>query len=131
MGDWKTPEDVKYSKSDEWYRVEGDIITMGITDYAQDQLSDVVYVELPDVGDSFSAGDSIGVVESVKAASDVYTSVGGEVTETNTNLEDEPEKVNEDPFGDGWFIKLKCDDLAALDDLMDSKTYAEYCENRD
>ena len=131
MSKWKTPDGLKYSESDEWYQVTDDVVTLGITDYAQDQLSDVVYVELPEVGTNFSAGDSYAVVESVKAASDVYTLVGGEVVEVNSVLEDEPEKVNEDPYEAGWFIKIKTSDTSPLDSLMDSKAYAEYCENRD
>jgi glycine cleavage system H protein len=128
---WKTPDGLKFAESDEWFKVDGDTVTIGISDYAQDQLNDIVYVELPDVGSTLEAGDSFGVVESVKAASDVYTAVGGEVIEVNSALEDEPEKVNEDPFGDGWIVKLKASDTSALDDLMDAKAYAEYCENRE
>ncbi len=131
MASWKTPDGYKYSKSDEWYHVEGDVVTMGITDYAQDQLSDIVYVELPEAGASFPAGEAIGVVESVKAASDIYSAVGGEVTAVNSALEDEPEKVNEDPYEKGWFIKLKASDLGPLDTLMDSAAYADHCANRD
>lgn len=128
---WKTPDGLKYAESDEWYKVDGDVVTIGITDYAQDQLNDIVYVELPDVGDSFDAGDSFGVVESVKAASDMYAAIGGEVVEVNSALEDEPEKVNEDPFGDGWMVKVKVSDTNPLDGLMDAKAYAQYCENRE
>jgi len=128
---WKTPDGLKYAESDEWFKVEGDIVTVGISDYAQDQLSDVVYVELPDVGDTLDAGDSFGVVESVKAASDIYTVVGGEVVEANSNLEDEPEQVNEDPFGEGWLVKIKASDLGPLDNLMDAAAYAAYCEDRE
>lgn len=128
---WKTPDNLKYTKSDEWFRLEGDMVTLGITDYAQDQLSDIVYVEFPDVGDSLEAGDSFCSLESVKAAADVYTALAGEVAEVNEALEDTPEKVNEDPYGDGWLVKLKVSDTSALDDLMDAKAYAEYCEGRD
>jgi glycine cleavage system H protein len=131
MADWQVPADLKYAKSDEWFRVEGDIVTVGVTDYAQDQLSDVVYVELPDVGQKLDAGDAIGVVESVKAASDVFTVVGGEVTEVNDTLEDEPELVNSSPFEGGWFVKLKVADPGPLDDLMDAAAYTAYCEDRD
>ncbi len=131
MAKWKTVEGYKYSKSDEWYKVEGDIVTVGITDYAQDQLSDIVYVELPDVGTSFDAGDSVGIIESVKAASDLYTAVGGEIVEVNSDLEDEPEKVNEDPFGAGWLVKLKCSDLSPLDSLMSNTSYDDYLETRE
>lgn len=128
---WKIPDDLKFAESDEWYKLDGDVVTIGISDYAQDQLNDIVYVELPDVGSTLSAGDSFGVVESVKAASDMYAAVGGEVVEVNTALEDEPEKVNEDPYGDGWMVKIKASDTSELDGLMDAKAYAEYCENRE
>lgn len=131
MAKWKTLEGYKYSKSDEWYQVEGDTVTIGITDYAQDQLSDIVYVELPDVGTTFDAGDSVGVIESVKAASDFYTAVGGEVIEVNSDLEDEPEKINAEPFGAGWLIKLKSTDLSPLDGLMSHSDYDSYLETRE
>lgn len=131
MADWKTPADLKYAQSDEWFRLEGDTVTMGITDYAQNQLSDIVYVELPDVGKALKAGDSIGVVESVKAASDVYTAVAGTVLEANKALESEPELVNNDPFGAGWLMKLKVTDASPLNALMDSQAYAEYCSSRE
>lgn len=127
---WKTPEGLKYTKSDEWFRIDGDMVTLGITDYAQDQLSDIVYVEFPDVGDSLDSGDTFCSLESVKAAADVYTSIAGEVAEINEELEDEPEKVNEDPYGAGWLVKLKVSDTSGLDDLMDAPTYTKYCETR-
>jgi glycine cleavage system H protein len=104
---------------------------MGITDYAQDQLSDIVYIELPDVGKTLAAGEALGVVESVKAASDIYTAVGGEVLEVNSDLEGEPERVNTDPYGGGWFVKLRVADLSPLDALMDSAAYLEYCSTRE
>ena len=128
---WKTPDGYKYAESDEWFKVDGDVVTIGISDYAQDQLNDIVYVELPDVGTTLKAGDSFGTVESVKAASDVYTAVGGEVVEVNSALEDEPEKVNEDPYGNGWMVKIRASDTSALDGLMEAKAYADYCENRE
>jgi glycine cleavage system H protein len=128
---WKVPDGLKYAESDEWFKVEDDVVTIGISDYAQDQLSDVVYIELPDVGDELDAGDSFGVVESVKAASDLYTVVGGEVVEVNSTLEDEPEQVNEDPYGGGWMIKVKVTDLDPLEKLMDAKAYTGYCEDRE
>lgn len=131
MAKWKTPSGYKYSKSDEWYKVNGDTVLMGVTDYAQDQLSDIVYVEFPDVGAQFKVGDSIGTVESVKAASDIYTAVGGEVTRVNSSLEDSPEQINADPYEAGWLIELKVSDLSPLDALMDSDAYADYCESRD
>ena len=130
MGDWKTPANLKYSESDEWFALDGDIVTIGITDYAQDQLNDIVYVEFRDPGDSIDAGDSFGEVESVKAASELYSVVPGEITEVNTALEDEPETVNADPFGAGWMVKIHASDLAGLDGLMDAAAYDAYCDSR-
>jgi glycine cleavage system H protein len=130
MADWKTPEDVKYAKSDEWVRIEGDTATLGITDYAQDALNDIVYIELAEVGESIEKGTSFGTVESVKAASDLYTPVAGTVTEVNTALEDEPDLINADPYGQGWMIKLKLDGESDLGELMDAAAYAAYCEER-
>lgn len=130
MAGWNTPDDLKYAESDEWYRVEGDVITIGVTDYAQDQLSDVVYVELPEVGRQMKAAEAFGIVESVKSTSDLYTAVAGEVIEVNSTLEDTPETVNESPYEQGWFVKIKASDLSALDSLMDSTAYAEYCNSR-
>lgn len=126
----KTPSDVKYTKNDEWVRIEGDTATIGITDYAQDQLNDIVYVEFPDVGSTLKQGAAFGVVESVKAASDVYTPVGGTVTEINSALSDEPEQINSDPFGKGWLIKLKVSNAAEEDSLMDAAAYSAFCESR-
>lgn len=125
------PEDLKYAKTHEWARVEGDIVTVGITDHAQDALGDVVYVELPEVGDQLHAADEAGVVESVKAASDVYAPVSGEVIEINEDLEDAPETINGDPYGDGWFYKLKLKDAAELDDLLDGAGYQESLEGEE
>lgn len=130
MGDWKTPADLKYAESDEWFRIDGDIVTIGISDYAQDQLNDIVYVEFKGVGEALDAGDSFGEVESVKAASELYTVISGEITETNADLEDSPETINADPYGAGWMVKIKASNLSALDSLMDASAYAEYCENR-
>ena len=131
MGDWKFEEGLKYTESDEWVRVEGDEAVIGITDYAQDQLSDLVFVELPEVGDTFSKGDSFGVVESVKAAGDVNTPAGGEVVAVNEALEDTPETINEDPYGKGWIIRLKLDDPSELDGMMEAEGYKAYCEMRE
>ena len=117
----------KYSEDHEWITVDGDIGTIGITDFAQQQLGDVVFVELPDVGATLDAGDEAGVVESVKAASEIYSPVSGEVTETNGDLEDKPDTVNTDAEGDGWFFKIKLSDSAELDDLMDAAAYKEFC----
>lgn len=121
----------KYDKEHEWIRVEGDEGVIGISDYAQDQLSDVVYVELPEVGDSFEKGDVFAVVESVKAASDVYMPVGGEVLEINEELEDMPELVNQDPYGESWFVRIAIVDPAELDDLMDAGAYQAFVEGLD
>ena len=108
------PEDLQYTKSHEWVRIEGDTATIGITDHAQDELGDVVFVELPEEGATFDAGESFGTVESVKAVSDLYTPVGGEVVEVNSSLEDAPEKINDDPYGEGWIVKLRTSEEAEL-----------------
>ena len=126
----KTPSELKYTKNDEWLRIEGDTATVGITDYAQEQLNDIVYVEFPDVGAVLDTGTAFGVVESVKAASDIYMPVGGTVTETNSKLEDEPELINTDPYGAGWLIRFTIKDAAELDKLMDASAYTSYCETR-
>ncbi len=126
----KTPENLRYSKEDEWIKVDGDVVTMGITDYAQDQLSDIVYLELPATGDTFAAGDIFGVVESVKAASDLMTPLAITVTDVNEALIDTPETVNEDPYEAGWMIKAEMKDSSELDALMDAATYKAYCEDR-
>ena len=119
------PENLKYSKEHEWIAVEGDIVTIGITDYAQGELGDVVFVELPGVGDTFEMQDAFGTIEAVKAVSDLYCPVTGEVVEINESLEDAPETVNKDPYGEGWMIKIKVDNPAQLDDLMDANAYKE------
>jgi len=116
-----------YAKTHEWVRVEGDEATCGISDYAQAALSDVVYVELPMVDDHLERGEPFGVVESVKAAEDVYMPISGTITAINEDLEDNPEWVNEDPYGKGWFIKFTPDDVSELDDLMDASAYEAYC----
>jgi glycine cleavage system H protein len=121
----------KYSEEHEWIRAEGDEGVLGISDYAQDQLSDVVYVELPEVGDTFEQGDIFATVESVKAASDVYLPVGGEILEVNEELEDAPELVNQDPYGEAWFVRISIADLSELDDLMDAEAYQAFVENLD
>jgi glycine cleavage system H protein len=127
----KLDPDCRYSQEHEWVRVEGDEGVIGITDYAQDQLSDVVYVELPEVGDTFAKGDILATVESVKTASDVYMPVGGEVLEINEVLEDSPELVNKDPYGEAWFVRIALDDPAELDDLMDAEAYKAFVEGLD
>ncbi len=120
------PEDVKYSKEHEWVLVEGNVATVGITDYAQEQLGDIVFVELPAVGDKVSKEDAFGVVESVKAVSDIYAPVSGKVLEVNDDLPDNPEIINEDPYGDGWMIKIEMNDPEDLEDLMGAAEYEEY-----
>ena len=117
-----------YTEDHEWVSVDGEIGTVGISDYAQKQLGDVVFVELPEVGASFGKGDEAAVVESVKAASEVYSPVGGEVTEVNGDLETAPETVNASPHDKGWFLKLKLADTSELDLLMDEAKYKAYCE---
>ena len=124
------PSDLKYAKSDEWVRVEGETATVGISDYAQNALSDIVYVDLPQVGASFAAGQSFGSVESVKAQSDVYLPVAGVVTAVNDTLSQSPELVNSEPFGGGWLVKIKVSDAAALAGLMDAAAYEAFCAGR-
>lgn len=120
------PEDLKYTKEHEWLLVEGTTATVGITDYAQDRLGDVVYVEMPAVGDKVSKEDAFGVVESVKAVSDIYAPVSGKVLEVNDDLPDNPNQINEDPYGDGWLIKIEMNDEEELKDLMTAEEYQEY-----
>ncbi len=117
-----------YSKDHEWISVDGDVATIGITDYAQSQLGDVVYVEVPEPGKSLAAGEEAAVVESVKAASEVYAPLDGEVVEANGALADEPGKVNEDPEGAAWFIKLKLSNADQLNELMDEAAYKAFVE---
>lgn len=120
-----------YHEEHEWVRVEGEEAVIGISDYAQDQLSDVVYVELPEVGDSFELGDVFAVVESVKAASDVYMPVSGEIVEINEELEDSPELVNSDPYGEAWFVRVAMANPDELDELMDADAYKAFVEELD
>ncbi len=122
----KLDSDARYAKSHEWARWDGEEIVCGITDHAQESLSDVVYVELPEEGDSFEKGDGFGVVESVKAASDVYLPMGGEITGVNEALEDKPELVNQDPYGDGWMIRFAPSDPSEFDALMDTEAYEAF-----
>ena len=123
-----TPEDNRYAKSHEYVHVEGEIGTVGITDYAQKELGDVVFVELPQVGTQLEAGDELGSIESVKAVSELFAPVSGEVVEINETLADKPELVNTDPYGDGWMIRIRISDATELDDLMNAEEYEEYCE---
>ena len=119
-----------YTKEDEWIFVDGDEATVGVTDYAQDSLSDIVYLELPGEGDSFEMGDAFGVVESVKAAADLMMPVGGEILAANEDLLDEPELINNDPYG-SWLVKIKIGDSGELDQLMDADAYQAYCDDRE
>jgi glycine cleavage system H protein len=127
----QVPTELRYSKEDEWVKVEDEHAIIGITDYAQDTLSDIVYLELPDAGDFFGAGETFGVVESVKAAADLYMPVSGDITAVNDDLIDTPELVNEDPYGDAWMIKVKMSEPGQVDDLMDAEAYKAYLEERD
>lgn len=120
--------EIRFTDQHEWVRVDGDVATVGITDYAQEQLGDVVYVELPEVGKSIAAGDEAAVVESVKAASEVYAPVSGEVVEVNADLEGAPGGVNEDAMGKGWFVRLKLSDKSELSKLMDEEAYKSFVE---
>ena len=120
------PDDLHYSKDHEWVRVEGGVAVVGITDYAQDSLGDVVYVELPKSGEEFAAHESFGSVESVKAVSEIFTPVSGNVSEVNGSLNDEPEKVNKDPYGEGWMIKIKMSSSGEVDSLLTPAEYEDF-----
>ncbi len=124
------PDDCHYTESDEWVRLDGTTARVGITDYAQSELSDIVFVELPDPGTRVEAGEAFGVVESVKAVTDLLAPIAGEITETNGALDENPEWVNEDPYGRGWIIVLAPEDLDAVDGLMSAQAYAKYVEER-
>lgn len=119
------PEDLKYAETHEWIRVAGDVGTVGISDHAQEELSDIVFAEPPNLGDTLTAGDPAAVVESVKAASDIYAPVSGEVVEVNEALASDPDLLNTDPYGAGWLFKIKISDPLELDDLNDAETYRE------
>ncbi|HEX8144335.1 MAG TPA: glycine cleavage system protein GcvH [Pyrinomonadaceae bacterium] len=120
------PEDLHYSKDHEWIRVDGDTGTIGITDHAQQALGDVVYVELPKPGESFSAHEAFGSVESVKAVSEIFTPVSGEVTEVNESLQDDPEKVNNDPYGEGWMVRIRMSNAGEVDGLLSAAEYEDF-----
>jgi len=120
---------IKYSEEHEWITVDGDIATCGISNFAQEQLGDVVFVEMPEVGRNIDKGEEVGVVESVKAASEIFTPVGGEVVEMNDTLTDAPETVNADPEGDGWMFKIRLSDPGELDEMMDPAAYANFIED--
>src|SRR5690349_12004804 len=123
-----TPEDNRYAKSHEYVHLEGDVATIGITDYAQKELGDVVFVELPSVGTQLDAADELGSIESVKAVSELFTPVSGEVVEVNERLRDKPELVNTDPYGDGWMVRIRMTDATEVDELMNAEEYEEYIE---
>ena len=125
INDLNLPDDVKYTKDHEWAKLSGDIVTVGINDYAQDQLGEIVFVELPEIGDAFSEGDEFGSVESVKAVSEMYIPISGEIVEINEELEDAPELVNDSCYDNGWIIKVKPDDISELDNLMDKEAYID------
>ncbi|WP_284082147.1 glycine cleavage system protein GcvH [Acinetobacter nosocomialis] len=117
------PSELKYARTHEWVKVEGDLVITGITDHAQDELGDLVYVETPKVGSQVTAGEQAGVVESVKTASDIHAPVSGTIVEVNTNLEDDPDFVNEDPYGKGWIYKIKPDNMADVEKLLTNEEY--------
>ena len=117
------PNDRKYRETHEWFKADGNVVTVGVSQFAADELTDVVYVELPEVGAALEADGQLGEIESVKATSDLYSAVGGKVIEVNARLSDEPELINNDPFGDGWMVKIESDDLGPLEKLLDGPAY--------
>ena len=123
--------DLKFTAEHEWAHLEGDVVTIGITDYAQDQLGELVYVELPETGTEINAGQEVVVIESVKAAGDIKSPVNGTIIEVNSALSDEPEKVNEDPTGEGWFYRVRVDSTGDLDSLMDESAYQDLISSLD
>ena len=125
------PEDLHYSKDHEWIRVEGDVGTIGITDHAQNSLGDVVFVELPKVGENFEAHESFGSVESVKAVSEIFTPVGGEVVEVNESLQDDAEKVNSDPYGEAWMIRIRMKNPGEVDSLLTAAEYEDFTKGEE
>lgn len=130
MSEKNVPAELRYTKDHEWARLDGDVIVVGITAFAQDSLGDVVYVELPDPGSSVTEGDSFGVVESTKAVSELISPLSGEVIERNDPLVDAPEKVNEDPYGEGWMIKVKPADPTAFQKLLEAAAYTQFIEEQ-
>lgn len=127
----EVPEDLKYSEEHEWVLVEEDIVLVGITDFAQEQLGEIVFLELPEVGEQLEAGKPFGVVESTKSVSDIYAPVSGEVIEVNDDLPDNPDMINTSPYEDGWLVKIKLLDPSELDDLLDAVTYEEMIADED
>ena len=124
----EVPDELRYRKEHEWIRIEGDNVVIGVTDYAQDALTDVVWVELPEIGSVVGSMESFASVESVKSVSEIYAPVSGEVLEVNDSLEDSPEQINEDPYGNGWICKMAISDPAELGDLLDGATYRSLIE---
>jgi glycine cleavage system H protein len=124
------PTDRKYLQSHEWFKLDGDVVTVGITQFAADELTDITFVDLPSVGSAITAGGEFGEVESVKATSELLSGVTGEVVEVNAALEAAPELVNDDPFGDGWMVKIKVSDAGELDNLLDAGAYESYCASQ-
>ena len=131
MSDYELPDSLRYSREDEWTRAEGSRITVGVTDYAQQQLGDIVFVELPEIGRTIEAGEPFGVIESVKVVSDLFAPLTGEIVEVNDSLAEQPESVNEDCYGDGWMIVVKIADAAELDGLLDAAAYAQHIKDRE
>jgi glycine cleavage system H protein len=130
VADYEIPGDLRYTHEDEWVRIEGDRATVGVTDYAQQQLGDIVFVELPEVGSTVERGEPFGVIESVKAVSDLYAPVSGEVVEVNADLSNHPEQVNEDCYGDGWMITIAMNDPGDVDHHMGAAAYRQHVEDR-
>ena len=130
MAEYEFPANLRYSQEDEWARLEGDRVTVGITDYAQSQLGDIVFVELPEVGRTVEKGEPFGVIESVKAVSDLYSPVSGEIVEINSDLVERPEQVNEDCYGDGWIVVIAVDDEKEHSALLDGDGYRAHVKSR-
>jgi glycine cleavage system H protein len=130
VADYDIPQDLRYTREDEWVRIEGERVALGVTDYAQQQLGDVVFVELPAVGSTIERGEPFGVVESVKAVADLFGPVSGRVVEVNATLSDQPELVNQDCYGDGWMLVVEPDDPAELEDLLGASDYRQHVKDR-
>ena len=130
MADYDIPQELRYTREDEWVRLEGERVVLGVTDYAQQQLGDVVFVELPALGANLERGEPFGVVESVKAVADLFGPVSGRVVEVNTTLSDQPELVNQDCYGDGWMLVLEPDDPAEIEDLLAASDYRQHVKDR-
>lgn len=130
MADYDVPQDLRYTREDEWIRIEGERVVLGVTDYAQQQLGDVVFLELPTVGSSVERGEPFGVVESVKAVADLFGPITGRVVEVNTLLADQPELVNQDCYGDGWMLVLEPDDPGEIEELLAANDYRQHVKDR-